>query len=1109
MKILLLNREEELIKFISTISVKSTEIINGHSTFEFSTTYSNIEKNYRVLFKDQKNQWHEYIIKGVQFTRSNKKKICTCFCENSIYEIIGDYIEDRRFTNAVAAAVLRAALSPTRWDVGTVENLPLQTINFYNISSFNALEEILKKFQCEFSTTIKVAGNKIVSRKVNLFKKLGDDKGKRFTYKKDIQEITRIVSEDDIITALYGFGKGELLEGGSYGRRINFSNLNNGKEYVENNEMRKLYGRNSKNGEKVHIFGKIIFDEIEDKAQLLELTTQKLKEFSAPKVSYKAKVEDLSKYGFKHEGVSLGDTVTVIDKEMDILVKARIVKLVRYFDKNKNDEIEVSNFVDTKSDAFIEANKQISLFKDKAIVWDSLAKKFDNGIDASYLNNVIEKLNTEINSGRAFIDISEEGITTYDKPKDQNPTKAIQIKGGSIRIANGKNSDGSWNWRSFGTGDGFVADEIITGKLKGRNVELNLNDGSFILGPNEENYSLKFDGSTLSFGEGALSKESLNDELKEELSVRQKFNWNIISFGDCSKFNGVELKNDTNEYKFNLWINDTDEQLNVLISEPQKSMYLYNPTTNTRISTYQFVDLKENKKYFFKIKAKGNLNIYFEKSARIDGYYFKQKIIEINSNEEREYIQEFDSGEGSFFRIRISAENKTAVPRVEQNPDNINRVSDIILSETKLKEGDDWFPSKNDIIGEKGEKGEQGEQGPRGQDGSLAELPESLKNWDSNATEINGKYIYTPEFFVGTSELEGTDKKTGIYMGKKIKTELSEKTREVDGMVGMKNGKATWYFGSDGNFAIGNKVGEQIVLGADGRAVIPQITSKDIKSGAITADKIEAGAITSSKIKAGAITADKLSVSSISTDMLIPGTNKRIVMEDGHSAGSNNAISIDANYDAIRLKYNSGTYMKVSSAGVESYYGGDMYLKAGGNEYTGIGVKGGALMNMSNNQCNISISSAWFLANVNGSTVLRADTGGLYSNGSSVRSDAKSKENISKVNSDKIILKKNSNINNTTLNSEEIYDFIKNLPLYNYNFKDDDTPRFSTMTQNIKSPFKEVLVKMHDNKHSIEIYNYISLIHEAFKYEIKKNESLEKRIRNLEKLILKGGDKNE
>lgn len=75
-----------------------------------------------------------------------------------------------------------------------------------------------------------------------------------------------------------------------------------------------------------------------------------------------------------------------------------------------------------------------------------------------------------------------EGVITYDKPEDQNPTMAIQIKGAGFRIANTKKSNGDWDWRTFGTAAGFTADEINAGTIKGGSSHWNLETGDLFLG---------------------------------------------------------------------------------------------------------------------------------------------------------------------------------------------------------------------------------------------------------------------------------------------------------------------------------------------------------------------------------------------------------------------------------------------------------------------------------------------------------------------------------------------------------------------------------------------------------------------------------------------------
>lgn len=1063
MNILLLDRDENLIDYIDIFNPEDEESLNADSILTFSTFYKNIEKGYRILYQDRLNEWHEYIIQSAKTKHdSNNDIFIEVYAENSFYETLGDYIEDKRPRNSTATNALSEALSSSRWEVGVVENLGLNTTSFYRCSVKDAVQnKIVKVWGGEFSTSIEVEGNKIVSRKVNIFKKRGDDHGKRFVYGKDIHEIEKVVNEEDIITALYGFGKGEEIEEtGGHGRRIDFADINNGKKYVENNAARLKYGRNSDKG-KVHVFGKIEFDDITDKGELLTKTREELEKASTPKITYNATVEDLAKYGFEYEGVKLGDTVTIIDEELGLRLKARVIKLVKNLDDSNADKVTLGNFVETTNDLFIEAYKKINDFRNKEAIWDSASKKIQDGIDAEFLNNVIDKINTEINNSGGYVYISKDGkgIITYDKPLDQNPTKAIQLMGGSIRIANKKKSDGTWDWRSFGTGDGFVADEIITGILKGGNVKWNLNDGTFLIGESEDNYLLKFDGSTLKFGSGTIGKDDLSESLKQELKGKdgvdgkdgESFKFNLLSNGD---FHEDFTEKGPGYYRIpDVWQVRKKEELDhvKIQSADGQNVLTVDASGSNTVLINQIVNLKKNTKYYMKIMAASkNMSVYYFGSTY-------DNIVFINESTDTDF--KIHSGE-------FTTEPDAYLHGIQLDCRSLSKIKWIILSEEPINSAK-WYPSQKDL------KGKDGEQGPPGKDGSMADLPPALKAWNGKATEISGEYVFTPELFVGSGSYNN---KTGIYVGKNIRTKFHGEWYNIAGMVGMENGEANWMFTHSGNFILGRKPGETIQLGADGRAIIPMIKT----------DMIEAGAITASKIKTGEIT----------TDFLYPGQSKRIVLEPGYEPGSNDAMSIDANNNAIRLKYDSNNYISCSSGGVTAYYEGRRCFKTGGG-YTGISVLDGTLMNLDNYKSNINVRDDEFFVNCNNSTVLSANRNGVWGMGSYSVSDARLKENICKLDCDRVTFK-NTNVENENFTSEEIFKFIKELSLFNYNFKDDTSLHLSPITQTITGKFKDTLVGKNNGRYALEIYNYIAFIHSALQSEIKKREVLEDKVSKLE-----------
>ena len=58
-----------------------------------------------------------------------------------------------------------------------------------------------------------------------------------------------------------------------------------------------------------------------------------------------------------------------------------------------------------------------------------------------------------------------------DGKTDAESTMAMLLSPAGFMIANSKLDDGNWNWRTFGTGAGFTADEIIAGTLRAIAIE--------------------------------------------------------------------------------------------------------------------------------------------------------------------------------------------------------------------------------------------------------------------------------------------------------------------------------------------------------------------------------------------------------------------------------------------------------------------------------------------------------------------------------------------------------------------------------------------------------------------------------------------------------------
>ncbi len=605
MKFMLFDKDENYIKNINIISPKHTEETNGEETLEFSTMDEVIDKGYRIVFMDLYGDWKEFIVQGIEEIRNEEGIIKEVFCESSFYETIGDFIEDKKPRNVSVSTALGIALAPTRWEVGNTDGLGINSINIYRTNSKEAVQSILERWEGEIKTRVVVSGNKITRRYLDAYNKRGNDLGKRFTYTKDLEEIKKIIHREDVITALYGFGKGEEIEGtDGYGRRIDFAELNNGKMYVENNKAKEIWGRNNPNGTKSHVFGKVEFDDCEDKTELLELTKEKLKEVSSPLVTYETRVIDLKAFGFEHEGTELGDVVTVIDKEFspELRIKARVVKIVRHLLEPEENEITLGNFITTLVDSNIQQQEYINNFRNKSGIWDRADYFDEDGLNSGYLKNLVDELNERMNSTGGYTYLRPgKGIEILNKPEDQNPTESIFIGGGYFRIADRKKADGSWDYKTFGTGKGFVADLITTGNLNANLIKagvLSSRDGSTWINLENSHYSfadmITWDGEEfkINFTKAGLAVGVANlirrSKEKQNSSSYLVGIYDITEDWETNTTYTISLKGSINDsQKFGIWANGTGTRVATLNYDPEDDLYKATFTTPSTIGSQE------------------------------------------------------------------------------------------------------------------------------------------------------------------------------------------------------------------------------------------------------------------------------------------------------------------------------------------------------------------------------------------------------------------------------------------------------------------------------------------------------------------------------------------
>lgn len=532
----LFDKNENLIHELASFELESLiqhEELNKLMTLEFSVF---IDSNYKmknieyVAHKDmedyQKIQMYRIISSESDDYTVNYQAVHIIFDELKAY----GYIRDKRPDKVKASAALNIALAGSRWKVGRVDDSDLLSTSFYDLTRLDALSKIIKTWNLDLHFYSTFDGNKITGRYIDLLGFRGEDTGERFVYGSNALEVVKEVDVSDVYTRVIPRGKGEekVDEEGKptdgYGRRIKIDDVlwekskgdpvdkPKGQEFLELKEMTEKFGFSD--GEprtRVQIF-----EDIEDPKELIKAGYDFLVKVSRPLVQFKTKIS-------KRSRTNVGDIVRIIRKDLDFYYRTRIYKAHRNL---LNETLEVE-FGDKLVQSPADRQKIVS---DSLNSLEERIKETETDLKSSFVDKVNEGIthatfnrdgyNYELKKGNKYG--LPAGYYSFDREIDDNPQRVIYVGAGTLAIADSKKSNGDWNFRTFGTGQGFVADLLVAGTILGGKVRWNLEDGTFIIGKNADDYSMYWDGGTLHFRNVDIDLKNSKDfsEIKDDLDKK-------------------------------------------------------------------------------------------------------------------------------------------------------------------------------------------------------------------------------------------------------------------------------------------------------------------------------------------------------------------------------------------------------------------------------------------------------------------------------------------------------------------------------------------------------------------------------------------------------------
>lgn len=442
------------------------EEINGEHSLTITTTRV-LDKGIRLLYQDGRLKWREFVVAGVDAEHaSGNRAIGTYYCVWSVQQDLQGVtvsVMPGVQSPTTAALALTSLLSTTsRWTRGTVTQTTTGGASMYDRSAWEALSVLVDVWGGEIDATINVDNNSgITGRAVDLYAAQGEQTAmRRFDFGADLISVKRTLADSPLFCRISPRGKGEQTDAGGYGRKITIESVNSGRDWLEYAPMVDAAKLPDGNGGYEYPTLIVENSDCETPADLKSWGESVLAQYCTPKVTYEVDVVQAGIEGVDVTGVSLGDAVQVVDRKFGgngIRVQGRVRSITTDLLNERDITIVIGDAEESISSKFAKVDKSLASVNNDLTVMST----------ADYIDNLLDRINTEINAtgGYTYI-VPGNGILTFDVAVADplNPVEAsqvVEVKGGSIRIANSKTAQGEWEWRTVFT-SGHIAAEVVT-----------------------------------------------------------------------------------------------------------------------------------------------------------------------------------------------------------------------------------------------------------------------------------------------------------------------------------------------------------------------------------------------------------------------------------------------------------------------------------------------------------------------------------------------------------------------------------------------------------------------------------------------------------------------
>ena len=458
------------------LELATVEEVNGEHSLNIVTTQE-LEKTNRLIVRDGRGYWHEYVVLGIMSEHSEGGAVVhDYYCVWSLqYDLSATFIDNQFGCGVVpghasvpqtATKGLQCALEgTTRWTIGTVSVTAEASASFYRRSGWEGLQTVVEKWGGELHATITVSTTGVVGRAVDLLAHEGVATAvRRFDYGYDVTGIRRTISDEIWPCRIVPLGASQETENGGYTRRPSIESVNGGVMWLQDDAMVPYTRVPDGNGGWEYPTLIVTNDTYEEPADLKAWALDVLTDYTKPIVSYEADVAQFVQAGMDAHGVSLGDEVVVVDRTFGsdgLQISARVVKVEQSLLDPADVKLTIGNAIETLSDQFAAIARGVEgVAEDVASAWQY------QGSSTEWVSNLLSRINAEANATGGYTYITEgQGIRCYDvavtDPLVGAEASAVcEVKGGTMRIANTKDAGGNWEWKTVFTSGRILAELI-------------------------------------------------------------------------------------------------------------------------------------------------------------------------------------------------------------------------------------------------------------------------------------------------------------------------------------------------------------------------------------------------------------------------------------------------------------------------------------------------------------------------------------------------------------------------------------------------------------------------------------------------------------------------